>query len=156
MRHRARTGREVLVWSAMPTVLARRTISHSIDATRYNIARSEGLRDRFCSRNKSGLRPKAATREATSGRTKSASCSSDDVRSSAKYANRMIESKIAKALISILSGFRSSNGKRRLLTAFSNACCPEAEAVLMPDIRSSRSLTGRNNRNIAVQLADTT
>jgi hypothetical protein len=94
-----------------PDGIVRMTTSHSIDATRYIVAKSEDFRDRCCSRSRSRLRPRAASREASSEATKLVSSSTDEIKSFVKYENRIIESKIPRAYGSY---WHHASGSRRI------------------------------------------
>jgi hypothetical protein len=73
-KQRARGGRRTADGSGT----VRATTSHSTDATRYKVARSEGLEARRCSRYTSRFKPRAAIRDvARDRRSKGSSLSWD-------------------------------------------------------------------------------
>jgi hypothetical protein len=85
MKHRASMRREALNIVKIPDGMVRRSTSHTIDGTRYKTARSEGLRARCCSSNKSKLKPNAATDETSREATSMISCCKGTV---VTYVNR--------------------------------------------------------------------
>jgi len=68
-----RTGAASFMSADIPSGIVRSRTSHKVEATRYNVARSEGVADFRCSKNNRRLKPGAATREASSDVTNSIS-----------------------------------------------------------------------------------
>ena len=96
-KNRASTGCEVPACMVASQGMVRSTTSQSVDATRYNVARSDGLRVRFCSSHKSRVRANAATKETASEATRVvSSCNTDGdaVISATKYANRVMDNNV--------------------------------------------------------------
>lgn len=72
-QQRMSTGDQATARLVASAGIVRATISHKMDARRYNVARSDGRRDRLCSRKRSKLKPRSASIEAESDAKKSAS-----------------------------------------------------------------------------------
>lgn len=97
MQQRRSTGREVFVCLTVLEGIVRWTASHSIDARRYSVAKSEALWDRCCSWRRSRLRPRAASIEANSETKKLVLCWTSKIENFVQYDNNMTESNNPRA-----------------------------------------------------------
>ena len=96
-KKRTKIRRDVCEYSATVEGRVKYAMSQNKDARRYSVARSEGLRDRRCSRIRSRLRPKVAIMEANNESKKSVFCSTSTLKTLAQYEDSMVESNNPRA-----------------------------------------------------------